>query len=83
MSDLDQPATKRDLLEFATKRDMLELRQELRHALETLTVKFDALTGKLDAFWTASDRVQRLAFGMVGTAVIAIVAAALTVILRG
>jgi hypothetical protein len=35
------------------------------------------------AYLMASDRVQRLAFGMVGTAVVAIVAAAATVILRG
>jgi hypothetical protein len=62
MTDLDQPATKRDLV-------------ELRHELETLHIK-------VDAYWTASDRVQRLAFGMLGTAVIAILATAATLILR-
>jgi hypothetical protein len=72
MSDLDAPATKRDLLEFATKQDIRELRHEL-----------DKLNVKIDAYWTASDRVQRLAFGMLATAVIAIVATAVTLILRG
>jgi hypothetical protein len=62
LTDLDQPATKRDLV-------------ELRHELETLHIK-------VDAYWTASDRVQRLAFGMLGTAVIAILATAATLILR-
>jgi hypothetical protein len=62
MTDLDQPATKRDLV-------------EVRHELETLHIK-------VDAYWTASDRVQRLAFGMLGTAVIAILATAATLILR-
>jgi hypothetical protein len=60
-----------DLDAAATKRDVLEL----RHEIEKLGIR-------LDAYWTASDRVQRLAFGMIGTAVIALVAAALTVILR-
>jgi hypothetical protein len=72
MSDLDAPATKRDLLNFATKQDIRELRQEL-----------DKLTVKIDAYWTASDRVQRLAFGMLATAVIAIIVTAVTLILRG
>jgi hypothetical protein len=62
MTDLDQPATKRDLL-------------ELRHEIEKLGIK-------VDAYWMASDRVQRLAFGMLGTAVIAILATAATLILR-
>jgi hypothetical protein len=62
MTDLDQPATKRDIV-------------ELRHELEKLHIK-------VDAYWTASDRVQRLAFGMLGTAVIAILATAATLILR-
>jgi hypothetical protein len=72
MSDLDAPATKRDLLDFATKQDV----RELRHELEKLSVK-------IDAYWTASDRVQRLAFGMLATAVIAIIVTAVTLILRG
>jgi hypothetical protein len=76
MSDLDAPATKRDLLDFATKHDVQELRQELRHELDKLNIK-------IDAYWTASDRVQRLAFGMLATAVIAIIITAVTVILRG
>jgi hypothetical protein len=67
ISDLDLPATKRDLL---------ELRQELRHEIEKLSIK-------VDAYWMASDRVQRLAFGMLATGVVAIVAAAATLILRG
>jgi hypothetical protein len=66
-SDLDLPATKRDLL---------ELRQELRHEIEKLSIK-------ADAYWMASDRVQRLAFGMLATGVVAIVVAAATLILRG
>jgi hypothetical protein len=74
--DLDAPATKRDLLEFPTKRDLLALRDDLRHELEKLNVK-------VDAYWHASDRVHRLAFGMLATAVIAIVATAVTLILRG
>jgi hypothetical protein len=76
MSDLDAPATKRDLLEFATKQDIRDLRDELRHELDKLNVK-------IDAYWTASDRVQRLAFGMLATAVIAIIVTAVTLILRG
>ncbi|HJY45828.1 MAG TPA: hypothetical protein VJ301_14495 [Propionibacteriaceae bacterium] len=76
MSDLDAPATKRDLLDFATKQDIRDLRQDLRHELDKLNVK-------VDAYWTASDRVQRLAFGMLVTAVVAIVVAAVTLILRG
>jgi hypothetical protein len=72
MSDLDTPATKRDLLEFATKQDIRDLRHEL-----------DKLTVKIDAYWTASDRVQRLAFGLLATAVIAIIVTAVIVILRG
>jgi hypothetical protein len=75
MSDLDAPATKRDLLEFATKQDVRDLRDELRHELDKLTVK-------IDAYWTASDRVQRLAFGMLATGVIAIIVTAVTLILR-
>ncbi|HJY45283.1 MAG TPA: hypothetical protein VJ301_11725 [Propionibacteriaceae bacterium] len=75
MSDLDAPATKRDLLDFATKQDFLDLRTDLRHELEKLNVK-------VDAYWMASDRVQRLAFGMLATAVVAIVATAVTLILR-
>jgi hypothetical protein len=67
ISDLDLPATKRDLL---------ELRQELRHEIEKLSIK-------VDAYWMASDRVQRLAVGMLATGVVAIVAAAATLILRG
>jgi hypothetical protein len=67
MSDLDLPATKRDLL---------ELRQALRHEIEKLSIK-------VDAYWMASDRVQRLAFGMLATGVVAIVVAAATLILRG
>ena len=63
MTDLDAPATKRDML-------------ELRHELEKLGIK-------VEAYWQAANHIQRLAFGMVGTAVVAIVAAALTVILRG
>jgi hypothetical protein len=66
MTDLDAPATKRDLL---------ELRTELRHELDKLNVK-------ADAYWNASDRVQRLAFGLLGTGVIAILATAVTLILR-
>jgi hypothetical protein len=62
MTDLDQPATRRDIV-------------ELRHELEKLHIK-------VDAYWMASDRVQRLAFGMLGTAVIAILATAATLILR-
>ena len=76
MSDLDAPATKRDLLEFATKHDVQDLRQDLRHELDKLNVK-------IDAYWTASDRMQRLAFGMLATGVIAIIATAVTLILRG
>jgi hypothetical protein len=76
MSDLDTPATKRDLLDFATKQDVRDLREELRHELDKLNVK-------IDAYWTASDRVQRLAFGMLATAVIAIIVTAVTLILRG
>jgi hypothetical protein len=71
MSDLDAPATKRDLLEFATKQDIRDLRHEL-----------DKLTVKIDAYWTASDRVQRLAFGMLATGVIAIIVTAVILILR-
>ena len=67
MNELDAPATKRDLL---------ELRQTLQHELAKLDIK-------VDAYWQAANHIQRLAFGMVGTAVVAIVAAALTVILRG
>jgi hypothetical protein len=67
ISDLDLPATKRDLL---------ELRQELRHEIEKLSIK-------VDAYWMASDCVQRLAVGMLATGVVAIVAAAATLILRG
>jgi hypothetical protein len=63
MTDLDSPATKRDLL-------------DLRYEIEQLSIK-------VDAYWTASDRVQRLAFGMLAAGVIAIVAAAATLILRG
>jgi hypothetical protein len=63
MTDLDSPATKRDLL-------------DLRHEIEQLSIK-------VDAYWTASDRVQRLAFGMLAAGVIAIVATAATLILRG
>jgi hypothetical protein len=48
MSDLDVPATKRDLLDFATKQDVRDLRQDLRHELDKLNVK-------IDAYWTASD----------------------------
>jgi hypothetical protein len=58
MSDLDAPATKRDLLDFATKQDVRELRHEL-----------DKLTMKIDAYWTTSDWVQPLAFGMLAMAV--------------
>jgi hypothetical protein len=65
-----------DLDLSATKRDLLELRQELRHEIEKLSIK-------VDAYWMASDRVQRLAFGMLATGVVAIVAAAATLILRG
>jgi hypothetical protein len=72
MNDLDAPATKRDLLEFATKQDL----RDLRHELDTLTVK-------IDAYWTTSERVQRLAFGTLATAVMAIIATALTLIVRG
>jgi hypothetical protein len=61
-----------DLDAPATKRDVLDL----RHEIEKLGIR-------LEAYWTASDRVQRLAFGMVGTAVVAIVAATVVVILRG
>jgi hypothetical protein len=70
MSDLDQPATKRDIV-------------ELRHELEKLHIK-------VDAYWMASDRVQRLAFGMIVTGVVTVVATmatvvatAVTLILRG
>ena len=76
MSDLDAPATKRDLLEFATKHDVLDLRTDLKHELEKLNIK-------VDAYWTASDRVQRLAFGMLATAAFAVVVTAVTLILRG
>jgi hypothetical protein len=79
MSDLDAPATKRDLLDFATKQDI----RDLRHEFEKFTIKLDALNVKLDAYWVASDRVQRLAFGMLATAVIAIIVTAVTLILRG
>jgi hypothetical protein len=72
MNDLDAPVTKRDLLDFATKHDVRDLRHEL-----------DKLTVKIDAYWTTSDRVQRLAFGMLATAVIAIIVTAVTLILRG
>jgi hypothetical protein len=72
MNDLDAPVTKRDLLDFATKHDVWDLRHEL-----------DKLTVKIDAYWTTSDRVQRLAFGMLATAVIAIIVTAVTLILRG
>jgi hypothetical protein len=64
---LEQPATKRDIADLR-----LELRQELRE-----------LGIKVDAYWQASDRVQRLAFALLGTAVVAIIATALTLILRG
>jgi hypothetical protein len=74
MSDLDAPATKGDLLllELATKQSIHDLRYEL-----------DKLTVKIDAYWTASDRVQRLAFGMLAIAVVAIIATAVILILRG
>jgi hypothetical protein len=65
-----------DLDLSATKRDLLELRQALRHEIEKLSIK-------VDAYWMASDRVQRLAFGMLATGVVAIVVAAATLILRG
>jgi hypothetical protein len=61
-----------DLDAPATKQDIHDLRHEL-----------DKLNVKIDAYWTASDRVQRLAFGMLATAVIAIVVTAVTLILRG
>jgi hypothetical protein len=76
MNDLDAPATKRDLLDFATKQDLRDLRQDLRQELDKLNIK-------VDAYWMASDRVQRLAFGMLATAVVAIIATAVTLILRG
>jgi hypothetical protein len=61
-----------DLDAPATKQDI----HDLRHELAKLNVK-------IDAYWTASDRVQRLAFGMLATAVIAIIVTAVTLILRG
>jgi hypothetical protein len=79
MSDLDAPATKRDLLDFATKQDI----RDLRHEFEKFTIKLDALNVKLDTYWVASDRVQRLAFGLLVTANIAIIATALTLMFRG
>lgn len=66
MSDLEQPATKRDIA---------ELRAELRTAIEKLEIK-------VDAYWTASDRVQRLAFAMIAAGMIAIIATAAVLILR-
>jgi hypothetical protein len=64
--------TMSDLDAPATKQDIHDLRHEL-----------DKLNVKIDAYWTASDRVQRLAFGMLATAVIAIMVTAVTLILRG
>jgi hypothetical protein len=66
----------RDLDAPATKRDVLELRNELRHDLEMLGVK-------IDAYWTASERVQRLAFAVLAAGVAAMVAAAVTLMVKG
>jgi hypothetical protein len=85
MRDLDAPATKRDLLDFATKADLLEFatKQDLRDLRQDLHQELEKLNIKVDAYWMASDRVQRLAFGMLATAVVAIIATAVTLILRG
>jgi hypothetical protein len=59
----------------ATKRDIADLRQDLRQELRELGIK-------VDAYWQASDRLQRLAFALLGTAVVVIIATAVTLILR-
>jgi hypothetical protein len=61
-----------DLDAPATKQDIHDLRHEL-----------DKLHVKIDAYWTASDHMQRLAFGMLATGMVAIIATAVTLILRG
>jgi hypothetical protein len=81
MSDLDQPATKRDLADLrpALKHDVLGVRQDVRE-----------LGIKVDAYWQASarleagaDRIYRLAFGLMLTAWAAILGTAAAVLLRG
>lgn len=63
----------------ATKQDIADLRQEIRE-----------LAIKVDAYWLASNRVegsaarvQQLAFGLLAAGVIAILATAVTLIMRG
>jgi hypothetical protein len=70
MTDLDQPATKRDLA---------DLRQDVRE----LGVKVDAYWQASARLEAGADRIYRLAFGLMLTAWAAILGTAAAVVLRG
>jgi hypothetical protein len=66
MTDLDQPAT---------KRDVMELRQEVKQELRELGIK-------VDAYWQATQQIQRLAYATLAAGALASVSAAVALALR-
>jgi len=78
--NLDQPATKRDLLEL--RGEFLAFREDVRRELHDLRIMLEAYNVRLDAYWAASDRVQRLAFALLITAWAGILGTVITVLVR-